>query len=919
MRLALAFLLGLLSLCGHAAEVPSVALYYASKAPLDELKAFDIAIVDPDHGYDPVAFRRPDSELYAYVSVGEVHPDRAWLKQLPQEARLAENADWGSIVVNLAHPAYAEFFASQVVEPLWKAGYRGFFLDTLDSYRLAKEFDESAQQKGLIRIIETLHARFPGIALILNRGFEVLPAVHDKVRMVAAESLFQGWDAEKKNYREVGPDDRAWLLQRLLEARDSYGLPVLAIDYVSPEQRTLARATAARIKALGIVPWVADADLSTLGVGQIEVMPRKVLVLYDAREAPAINQTLAHRYIAMPLNHMGYLAEYHDINQPLPGTTLTGRYAGAVIWLDRPADNPRAFAEWIRRQLADGIKMAFIGRLGLPEENAYLQPLQISTQEAAKPAQLRIGQQQPMFGFETPPRPDPLEFVPLKLKAGETLLELLDETGNGYSAAALMPWGGFVLAPFVVETIPGNDQARWVIDPFAFLQRALELPAMPAPDTTTENGRRLLFVHIDGDGFPSRAELPGTPLAGRVLLDQVLKRYALPTSMSVIEAEISPDGLYPKESPEMEAIAREMFALPHVEIASHSYSHPFHWDDTVKHGVFANAEADESYHLPIPGYDHLNLDREIRGSVDYIRRRLAPAGKPVQLFQWSGDTEPNAKALQIAYAAGLLNLNGGDTQITRSNPSLTAVSPLGIVKNGQRQVYAPITNENIYTNLWHGPYYGYRRVIETFELTESPRRLKPIDLYFHTYSASKRASLEALQQVYRWALAQKSNPIFPSDYVKKVLDFDTATIARDGEYWIYRGNGSLRTLRIPGGQGKPDPASAQGVAGFVSANDSTYIHLVGGNARFRLDHEPSPQMMLHDANARIKDWRAHDGSAHFTLQGHVPVEFSLMHAQACTLTADGRPLQPSRKQSSGILQFRLDHDSATIDAHCRAR
>jgi peptidoglycan/xylan/chitin deacetylase (PgdA/CDA1 family) len=293
--------------------------------------------------------------------------------------------------------------------------------------------------------------------------------------------------------------------------------------------------------------------------------------------------------------------------------------------------------------------------------------------------------------------------------------------------------------------LPGSDQARWVVDPFAFFRRALALPPMPVPDTTTENGRRLSFVHIDGDGYASRAELPGTPLAGRALLEQVLKKHRAPTTLSVIEGEVAPHGLYPAISGEMEEIARESFALPHVEIATHTYSHPFRWREA--------AAADESasvrpYHLELPGY-RFDLQREIAGSADYIQRRLAPPGKPVRLVLWSGDAQPAAAALQVAESRGLLNMNGGETVITRANPSLTAVAPLGVGRrtaHGARlwQTYAPMMNENVYTNLWTGPFYGFARVIETFELTGAPRRLKPIDLYFHTYSASKRASLTAL-------------------------------------------------------------------------------------------------------------------------------------------------------------------------------
>ena len=47
-----------------------------------------------------------------------------------------------------------------------------------------------------------------------------------------------------------------------------------------------------------------------------------------------------------------------------------------------------------------------------------------------------------------------------------------------------------------------------MLDPFRFLQAALRLPPMPAPDVTTDNGRRSLLIHVDGDGFASRAEIP---------------------------------------------------------------------------------------------------------------------------------------------------------------------------------------------------------------------------------------------------------------------------------------------------------------------------------------------------------------------------------------------------------------------------
>lgn len=141
-----------------------------------------------------------------------------------------------------------------MIAPLWKQGFRGFFLDTLDSYRLAANFDEKAQQDGLVRVIETLHQRYPGIRLILNRGFEIVPRVRDKVQMVAAESLLRGWDASLKRYVNVPEKDREWLLQQLQTIRERDRLPVLSIDYVAPHDRDATRETARRIAQLGIIP-----------------------------------------------------------------------------------------------------------------------------------------------------------------------------------------------------------------------------------------------------------------------------------------------------------------------------------------------------------------------------------------------------------------------------------------------------------------------------------------------------------------------------------------------------------------------------------------------------------------------------------------------------------------------------------------
>lgn len=925
LRLLLAIVLS--ALCSHLAATPSVALFYGDRLKALEFRIFDIVVVEPDHGHDPARFQRSGSALYAYASVAEVQSSRPYFKDIPKSWLLARNGDWDSEVVDQTPAAWPDFFAERVIAPLWAKGYRGFFLDTLDSYRLAKKFDEQAQQDGLVRVIETLHKRFPGIRLILNRGFEIVPRLRDKVQMVAAESLFQAWNAGSKRYEEVKPNDREWLLGQLLTVRDQYGIPVLAIDYVAPHKRELARQTAEKIRALGIIPYVADGKLYGIGISSVESAPRHLAVIYDGADSPALNYTNAHRYLQMPLNHLGYVVDYFDAQNPLPEDIYADRYAGVATWFSGglPDTQGRALLRWLLARIDEGMPVAILGDFGfsLDAGSAARLGLRIAN---ANPARLRLAGKQTMIGFETEALPDRTQFQPIQLGDGsqKSLVDIRDTSGALFSAGALTRWGGFLLDPFVIGDLPGSERKRWVVEPFSFIQQTLRLPAMPIPDVTTENGRRLYFSHIDGDGFPSLAEFPGSPPAPEILLSEILEKYRIPTAVSIIEAEIAPDGLFPKMSGRLESAAKRMFRLPHVEVASHSYSHPFLWNQEAKHGRFKDDTPDgEGYGLQIPGYT-FDAEREITGSLNYIRNRLAPPDKPATIMLWTGDCAPGEEALGIVERNGLLNMNGGDTSITRSNPTLTDVGPLSIRKGGYLQIYAPITNENIYTNLWRGPFYGFEQVIETFELTEQPRRLKPVDIYYHTYSASKPAGIKALHKVFAWAEKQALHPVFPSDYIRKVQDFETFAIGRrlDTSQWIARGDGQLRTLRLPPALGLPDLANAEGVAGFRPGNEGQYLHLNGGSAHFATTPAPTPRPRLFDANARIAHWQAKGNDIGFTLNGHTPLAFSLADAAHCTLRADQRPLSPlsqERLQGVPVQHFRLNNAAAQIALSCPAR
>src|ERR1700749_605 len=77
--------LSLFATLAHAQNVagPSVVLYYGANPPVDELAPFDVAVIEPDSGFEPRAHAHAHAAWFAYVSVGEVNPHRPYFKAMP--------------------------------------------------------------------------------------------------------------------------------------------------------------------------------------------------------------------------------------------------------------------------------------------------------------------------------------------------------------------------------------------------------------------------------------------------------------------------------------------------------------------------------------------------------------------------------------------------------------------------------------------------------------------------------------------------------------------------------------------------------------------------------------------------------------------------------------------------------------------
>jgi len=862
----------------------NIAFFSGSHPPVEQLQAFDAVVLDPATGFDPTA-----------------HPlaHTVWIARtrMPDGDHDANGS--------------ADAFVANVIAPLWQKGYRGFFLDT----PLA------------IDAAERIHALHPDARLIVG-GANALQTATPYARYlyaVVGDALIQGLTPGSNAGGTSGallPVPDALRIQRAAAARAftaRTGVPVVSEEFCATVDRQCARDIASKVIADGVTPYVAPyltpygthSSQDIVGIGRIEVQPRKVLIIQDAGTMDALDISPGVRNVAMPLNYLGYDVQYADMNT-LPADISPDRFAGVVVWLEGDTvPNETAWQSWVAARIGDHVPVAFFGHFGFDAASVGGSTLDMTPVSGTLSAPVTEVKRDPMVGFEIDPKPDVRDLQPFRVGSHSRALVTLSANGTLVDEAAVTPWGGYAMTPYTVVWVDGIEQKRWAIQPLEFLTAALHLPMLPAPSVTTENGRRLMMSHVDGDGFASRAEFPGADYSGQALYDRIFKRYPVPMALSVIEGEVGPDGLHPAISPRLEQIARAMFALPNVEIGSHTYSHPFIWQEVdEKSGAQDDGGGDAAFSLNIPGY-HFNLDREIGGSLNYINSRLAPPGKKADLLQWSGNCRPPAVAIRRAYESGVYNLNGGDTMITRSANTWTFIAPIGIDKGpGAYQVYAPNQDENIYTNNWQGPYYGFTRVLETFAMTDAPYRFKPIDIYYHMYSGTKLASLRALDEIFTAALAQPVMPIYVSEYIQKVLDWRSFAVAREvggdvrsgaNAQWIVRGNGAIRELHWPR-NGTPTLAPGNGVTGFSHGPDGTYIHIADGAAKFAIASDGNSgnsgnagnTPYLAEANGVVRQFSRTATGMRFEFAGHYAPFVKIANAQSCRVTVNGQPVAVHR-------------------------
>jgi len=827
---------------------------------------YDKVVVEADAIDNIYAIRYPD-KMVAYVSVGEIEPWRKTQTPYQKSWIISENKTWNSLIADLNQEAYQDFIFERI-KKLYKMGYRNFFLDTMDAYHVTAKDKKlfQRQQKALIAFVKRLDTQYPKATIVINRGFELLEEIHPHVDAIVAESLLARYNHATTSYVKVPKNDHEWLLNNFKKAQ-SYGLETISIEYSNKStQKRLEIAKA--VKALGVIPYVTDGLLQEQGECHVERIRRDVLILFNqsiVKEQKAVYSS-PHLSISVPIEHHGYVPILHDLSSKELPERVEDKYHAVIIWLHGTTKQDAKLNEWIAKVQTKNIKILFFDNFATLQNTEQLSSLGLQK----RPNTHRLDEQQTIEyaqgyqPFEIPYKGGHL----YELLGGEikkSILNVRYENGESSSPIGITNWGGYALSSSFLLSI--GNKSFWTIDPYKFIQEALRFDEIPVPDPTTEAGRRILFIHIDGDGFMEPIRMNMDLFSTEYLLEHIYKKYKIPHTLSIIQGEIQ--HLYPKDRKRMEKITRELYALPWVEPASHTLSHPFFWADVVKNSHNTHAKLGKHYHLPIKNYT-FSLPAETIGSVEYALSFAPKSKRKEKVIFWSGDCLPPKLVLEYVEKNGILHMNGGDTTIQKKYPTLQHVAPFGLQHEEYWQIYTGQQNENVYTNDWLGPFWGFRNVIETYQMTDKPYRIKPINIYYHFYAASKLASFNALVEIYEWATQQKTSKLYASQYIKKAQGFYRTALGKTERGFEIRNQGELRTVRFDS-KIDLDIQQSKGVAGKNVGNHSSYVTLDSRGDYELILNKNTRSPHLKESNGWVKHVSHDNKRYNFELEANVPL------------------------------------------------
>ncbi len=241
--------------------------FYGETADEQVLADYDLVVLDRAFRGSKAAITRHGARLFGYLSLGEINTADSFFPQLDPHAVLEPNPAWPATRrIDIRQPAWRQLVLGRIIPAIVAQGFAGLLLDTLDTPAHLEQQDpvgKRGMRQAAVELVRAIRRGYPGLTLIMNRGYDLLPTLAPSVDALMSESLITTGDAEGYRWNsEAEIAQHLALIARAAHRRPP--LPILSLDYWQPKDLTGIRQIYQRERDLGHLPYVATRLLETV-------------------------------------------------------------------------------------------------------------------------------------------------------------------------------------------------------------------------------------------------------------------------------------------------------------------------------------------------------------------------------------------------------------------------------------------------------------------------------------------------------------------------------------------------------------------------------------------------------------------------------------------------------------------------------
>lgn len=248
-------------------KVPHTFIVYYGKDNESKIKEYKIAILQPD--YFTVKqikeIKKGNTTPVAYFSIGEINKilrDKNG-KVLPfyidknKDGKPDRNEIWNSYYVNPGEKEWIEY-SWKKIKRIFKKGFDGLFLDTVDTVDIYPELKES-----FIKYINNLKKSYPDKLLIINRGFSIIESVSPYIDGVVFECFSTYYDFKTGKYEKWKDKELKWT-ERIMRKLKKLNIKIYVLDYARKEDKKLMEFSIERARKFKVPLYITELHLDKI-------------------------------------------------------------------------------------------------------------------------------------------------------------------------------------------------------------------------------------------------------------------------------------------------------------------------------------------------------------------------------------------------------------------------------------------------------------------------------------------------------------------------------------------------------------------------------------------------------------------------------------------------------------------------------